>query len=697
MYQFTGFTPKANAALNKAIETARQAGHTYVGSEHLLAGLSADAHSLAGAALSAHGLGYGEICARISGLIGSGVPTELTEKDLTPRLKKTVQAALTAAQKDELGAGTGHLLTALLADPRGMSVRILKDAGVNPGALSAEVRAGLKGLGPEALRPEPARRRENGALSKYAVCLTDLARAGKIDPVVCREKEIDRTVRILCRRTKNNPCLIGEPGVGKTAIAEGLAARIAAGTAPAPLLDKELYSLELTGMVAGAKYRGDFEERLRAAVNEVRAAGNVILFIDELHNLIGAGAAEGAVDAANILKPMLARGELRVIGATTVDEYRKNVEKDPALARRFQTVNVPEPTPAQTREILRALKPAYEAHHRCVVDEAAIGAAVSLSVRYLCDRFLPDKAIDLLDEAAAMHSVRTERTDGRTDGGTVTAEEIAAVVSEQTGIPAMRLSAEDKTRLLGLEAALSRRVIGQQNAVRTVAAAIRRGAAGLRDPRRPVGAFILCGPSGVGKTELAKALAAEYYGDPHALIAFPMSEFSEKQSVARLFGAPPGYVGYEEGGRLTERLRRRPYSVLLFDEIEKAHPDVFDSLLEILEEGRTEDASGRTADCRNCVILLTSNAGAQSFGAALPNVGFAGTEEPENRRTASARAALRSVFRPEFLNRIDEIVVFEPLGTEALTRIAEKLLSELAERAAATGVTLTFGAAVAST
>lgn len=698
MYQFTGFTQKANAALNVAIRTAEKAGHTYVGTEHLLAGLSYDPGSVAGTILQTHRLPYAALLAALERQVGSGVPTDLNERDITPRLQRVIETALALAGKDGLNAGTGHLLSALLSDHRSLAVKLLKDAGLQPSALLSDVTAGLNGAAGLLLPSGGARKKTAAALQKFASALTEQARSGKLDPVVGRDKEIERVIRILCRRTKNNPCLIGEPGVGKTAVVEGLAARMVSGSVPAALRDKELYVLELTSMVAGAKYRGDFEERIRTVVNEVRAAGNVILFIDELHNLIGAGAAEGAVDAANILKPVLARGELRVIGATTIDEYRKTIEKDAALDRRFQTVTVNEPSAEQTVEILRALRPAYEAHHGCVLSDDALNAAVELSARYLHNRFLPDKAIDLLDEAAAKKAIgnaSAQLTAAQEEAKTVSPADVADVVSEQTGIPASRLSTEDKTQLSGLEDALNSEVIGQAAAVHTVVTAIRRARTGLSDPRRPTGVFLFCGPTGVGKTQLAKVLATRLFRDPGALITFPMSEFTEKHSVSRLFGAPPGYVGFEEGGRLTEQIRRHPYSVILFDEIEKAHPDIFSALLEVMEEGKLTDANGKTADCRNCILALTSNVGAEALGSALPQMGFFENEDAiKKQREAAVHSAMRKIFRPEFLSRIDETVIFQPLGKPELEKIAALLLREVTNRAAANNIRLSFSPAV---
>ena len=678
MYSFTGFTEKANAALNRALTTAEELGHTYVGTEHLLAGLAFDGGSVAGTLLAAHRVDYAAVCRALGGSVGAGLPTKLRREDFTPRLERVSQTALTLAAREKLSAGTGHLLGALLRATRSLAVRILADQGVSAARLNAEIAAGA---GAPVAQPGAARRRAGSALEKYAHDLTAAAAAGRTDPVVCRDAEIDRVIRILCRRTKNNPCLIGEPGVGKTAVVEGLAARIARCDVPERLRGREIHALELTAMVAGAKYRGDFEERIRAVVSEVTQAGNVILFIDELHNIIGAGSAEGAVDAANILKPVLARGELRVIGATTIDEYRRNIEKDAALERRFQTVTVEEPSEAQTEEILRSLRGAYETHHGCAITDGAIRAAVRLSGRYAAARFFPDKAIDVIDEAAAQKSLAP-------GDRTVEAADVAAIVSEQTGIPAAELTRRETEALLTLEARLNAAVFGQEEAVRTVAEAVRRARVGLRDPNRPVGSFLFSGPTGVGKTELAKALAAALFRDKNALVRFDMTEFGEKQSVARLLGSPPGYVGFEEGSQLAEKIRRNPCAVLLFDEIEKAHPDVFNALMQILEEGRLTAADGRTADCRSCVVILTSNSGGEAIARSMAGLGFAAVENGAFDARRAVEAALKQTFRPEFLNRIDETVPFRPLPPEVLRRVAESLLDRLAARTAELGVTL---------
>ena len=746
MFQFTGFTEKANAALNRAFTAAEDAGHTYVGTEHLLYALASDAEGVAGSVLTGAGVGAGEILERLRAAVGEGVPTVLTQEDVTPRLRRVIAEALRLSRDREFGAGTGHLLLALTNEKNAAAALILSALGVSPAALRNKLSAGLRGAEHLLSGTSAAAGNKKGlpTLEKYAVEMTAHVRAGRFDPVVCREKEIDRVIRILCRRTKNNPCLIGEPGVGKTAVVEGLAARIAEGNVPEALRGKQLWSLELNSMVAGAKYRGDFEERMKNLLREVSASGQVILFLDELHNLIGAGSAEGAVDAANILKPSLSRGELRLIGATTVEEYRRTVEKDAALERRFQKVTVEEPSPARAREILEALRPGYEAFHGCRITDEAIFTAVKLSVRYLNDRFLPDKALDLIDEAAAKKTLerqknapapkasalRTEeardalrqaKTAGdeaqirlaasaleearRAEGPSpapdlpvpiqaLGADEIAAVLSEQTGIPAESLQSDEKLRLKGLEAALSACVIGQRQAVKAVAAAIRRSRTGLGDPNRPMGVFFFCGPTGVGKTELAKAIAKCVFQDEKALIRVDMSEFSEQHSVARLFGSPPGYVGYEEGGQLTEKLRRRPYSVVLFDETEKAHPDVFNALLQILEEGTLTSSDGKRVNCRNCIIILTSNAGDRFVTEALPRLGFAqGAGEADTE--SAVKEALKAVFRPEFLNRMDEIVVFRSLTEVDLTAIAQKMLRQLAERAADAGVSLRYGGDVA--
>jgi len=742
MYQFTGFTEKANAVLNEAFFFAESCGHTYIGTEHLLSALCSDTGSVSGAALKNRGITPSAVNSKIALSVGTGIPTALTQDDVTPRLKKIITSALSMTDNSSLGAGTGHLLSALLSDKHSGAVRIITELGVSPALIVSDLHSGLRGV--DSFIKEPSKKKEFPALEKYASDLTALAGSGKTDPVVCRDREIDRVIRILCRRTKNNPCLIGEPGVGKTAVAEGLAMRIVSGDVPDLLKNKSVYSLQLNSMVAGAKYRGDFEERIKNVINEAVSSDSVILFIDELHNIIGAGSAEGAVDAANILKPALARGELRIIGATTLDEYRKNIEKDAALERRFQTVTVEEPSPDKAVEILLSLKKKYEEHHGCVISDEAVHASVELSSRYLSGRFLPDKAIDLLDEAAAKKNILSGEKPGEIKllekelkdaqqkklgavsaqdyvlaartrerelslacelaaademwdseksslDKTVTAQDIASVLSEQTGIPVESLRQGEREMLSRLEESLGEYVIGQKRAVKAVSSAIRRARTGLSDPNRPIGVFFFCGPTGVGKTELAKAIAKCVFRDEKALIRVDMSEYGESYSVSRLFGSPPGYVGFEEGGYLTEKIRRRPYSVLLFDETEKAHPDVFNAILQILEEGVFTSSSGKTVNCRNCIIIMTSNAGDRFVSDALPSLGFSSDNSVAEAAAENAvKNELKKIFRPEFLNRIDETVVFSRLTEEELRLIAKKMLISLTERAKKAGVELSF-------
>ena len=749
MYKFTGFSEKANLALNNAVNCAEDMGHTYVGSEHILAGLLKDPTSVAGIVLQSRRVTYNSYYDKIRGAVGVGVPTELTVEDITPRCRRIIENASGYAGPSGGGVtGTEHLLMAVLRDGKCLGNRLLTQMGVTPADLCAEItkNTGAEPAAHGARAREAAAPRKSGSptLAKYSRSLTEEARAGRIDPVAGRQKEIDRVIRILCRRTKNNPCLIGEPGVGKTAVVEGLALKIASGEVPDLLKNADLRSLELTGMVAGAKYRGDFEERIRSAVNEAAAAGNVILFIDELHNLIGAGSAEGAVDAANTLKPMLARGGVKLIGATTIEEYRRNIEKDSALERRFQTVTVDEPTREETLTILRELRPRYEAHHGVTITEEALEAAVSLSVRYITDRFLPDKAIDLVDEAAAgVHLQRdrfppeirelendcarlnrekaeavnaqdyekaveirdrekeanrrlsAEKARWLETGGaalTVEAADVAGVVSEWTRVPVQNLTEPEKARLLTLEDEIKRTIIGQDEAVARVAAALRRGRSGVKDPLRPIGSFLFCGPTGVGKTALAKELARTFFGSADALIRLDMAEFAEKHTVSRLVGSPPGYVGFEEGGQLTEQIRRKPYSVILFDEIEKAHPEVFHSLLQILDEGVLTSAQGRVADCRNCILIMTSNTGDRIVGGAAAGMGFSGaTEKDAASATRSAvEEELKKLFRPEFLNRIDETVIFHTLSRESIRAIAAKQLEEIRLRLAGMNIRAVF-------
>ena len=731
MYRFKRFTDKANTALNMAMDAAREMGHTYVGTEHLLLGLLREGSGVAATVLAARGITVLRYMEKILAGEGGGAYSVLTPDDFTPRAKAAMELALTdAALSGQRLAGTEHLLAAILRDDTGVAVRLLLQLDGRPSELLADITRAT------APRTTDTASRVGGksrtpTLDQFGRDLTRLARLGRLDPVVGRDEEIRRVIRILCRRTKNNPCLIGEPGVGKTAVVEGLAQRIVAGDVPDVLCDKRLVTLDLTGMVAGTKYRGDFEERVKNAVSEVVKAGDVLLFIDELHNLIGTGAAEGAVDAANIFKPLLARGELRLVGATTVAEYRRHIEKDTALERRFQPVTVSEPTPEQTRAILEGLRRRYEEHHRVTITDEAMDAAIRLSERYIPDRFLPDKAIDLIDEASSglrltpaadapsvrVDIARLEREmrdavsrqafdlaarlhneeralaaqlasgDVETLYGEVTGAHIAAVVANWTGIPVEQVSREEEERLRSLEELLHRRIVGQDEAVSAVARAVRRSRVGLKDPRRPSGSFIFLGPTGVGKTELCKALADTVYGDEKAMIRLDMSEYMEKHSVSRLVGSPPGYVGHEEGGQLTEQVRRHPYSVLLFDEIEKAHPDVFNMLLQILEDGQLTDAQGRRVDFRNTLIVMTSNVGAREI-AGQGKVGF-GTAGDDAAGYPAARAAamaeLKRLFRPEFINRVDEIIVFRALTRAEVERIAERLLSQTATRLEALG------------
>ena len=741
MYRFTGFTQKANDSLNAAITAAENLGHTYVGSEHILLGLLAESGGMAYQALSARKVTYSEVEAIIKSSIGIGSPTVLSPNDFTPRSKNIIDTAI--AQGRGMGhsyIGTEHILMGIIREGSGMAAEILSRMGVQPQDLLNDL---MNALGSSGSQPagrggaDAKEKSDTPTLSQFGRDLTVLAMQGKIDPVIGRQKEIERVIQILSRRTKNNPCLIGEPGVGKTAIAEGLALKIATGEVPELLRNKRIVTLDLTGMVAGTKYRGDFEERIRNAIEEVQKAGDVILFIDEVHTLIGAGSAEGAVDAANILKPSLARGEIQIIGATTLEEYRKHIEKDAALERRFQPVTVGEPSEEEAIEILRGIRDKYEAHHKVKITDEALIAAVKMSSRYIGDRYLPDKAIDLIDEAASRvrlkaftappdlkalenklkalneemeaavnaqdfeqaASIRDEKNKLAKDlenerqlwkeksnrsTGEVGEQEIAAIVSQWTGIPVVQITQEESERLLHMEDELHRRIVGQDEAVSAVARAIRRGRAGLKDPKRPTGSFIFLGPTGVGKTELCKTLAASMFGDENAMIRLDMSEYMEKHTVSRLVGSPPGYVGYDEGGQLTEKVRRRPYSVVLFDEIEKAHPDVFNMLLQILEDGILTDSQGRRVDFKNCIIIMTSNVGAKLIAqSGSGTLGFA-AESNETASEKNIREAvmgeLKNVFRPEFINRVDDIIVFHRLNEDNINEIAKRMLDSLGKR-----------------
>lgn len=755
MYQFKGFTEKANKALNLAIESAEEMRHNYVGTEHILYGLVKEGSGVAATALNECGVTEDALREKLESINGTMSLVELTPDDFTPRTKRVLRAAVIISSKTGYTyVGTEHLLLAILSESDSYAVAFLEELGVSVERLAQAVSKGMQGGADDGFGGFENESAPNGsqkggsALDKFGRDLTQAAKNGEIDPVIGREKEIQRVIQILSRRTKNNPVLIGEPGVGKTAVAEGLALEIAKGNVPEILKDKRVVSLDLTGMVAGAKYRGDFEERIKAAIDEVKKSKNTILFIDELHTIVGAGAAEGSADAANILKPSLARGDFQVIGATTLNEYRKYIEKDAALERRFQPVKVGEPTPEQAVQILKGLRDSYEAHHKVKITDEAINAAVTLSSRYIADRYLPDKAIDLIDEGASkvrlasltspdnvkeledeiadyekekasaineqdferaarlrdeQKELQTKLDDAKKkwqeqqkgNSGEVTAEDIAKIVSEWTGIPVVQLTKEESERLLNMENVLHERVIGQSEAVTAIAKAIRRGRVGLKDPKRPVGSFIFLGPTGVGKTELCKALAEAMFGDENAMLRLDMSEYMEKHTVSKLIGSPPGYVGFEEGGQLTEKVRRKPYSVVLFDEIEKAHPDVFNMLLQILEDGRLTDSQGRTVDFKNTIIIMTSNVGARLITEKQSSLGFnfenENVEESEKKDIKElVTGELRKVFRPEFLNRVDDIIVFNKLNKDEIKQIAVKMLKTLENRLDKMNIKISF-------
>ena len=747
------FTPRAEEALRLAQEAAEEMGHGYVGTEHILLGLMREEDGIAHRVMREYGMTEDMICTVLERSVGKGLSGAAPSQGLTPRAKSAVELAVSEAMRMGAGyIGTEHLLLGLLREGSNMAIRVLDTVGIDPKKMYSSVVQKIN-EGPRAAANNnmPVSHREEGkkgkTLAEFSRDLTESARQGKLDPVIGREKEIQRVIQILSRRTKNNPVLIGEPGVGKTAIAEGLAQRIAAADVPEELLDKRVLSLDLSGMVAGTKYRGEFEERIKKTIDEVKKAGNVILFIDELHTIVGAGSAEGVVDAANILKPALSRGEIRVVGATTLNEYRKYIEKDAALERRFQPVTVGEPTAEATIEILKGLRDKYEAHHKLTITDEAIESAVRLSVRYINDRFLPDKAIDLMDEAASrvrmdaesaspelksleekiaalrrekaeviaaqdyeraaqlrdieqnyVEQVEIERENWRknlaVNRGTVGEEDIAKVVAGWTGIPVTRLTEDESQRMLKLEEVLHKRVVGQEEAVTAVAKAIRRSRVGLKDPKRPIGSFLFLGPTGVGKTELCKALAEAMFGNEGDMIRIDMSEYMEKHTVSRLVGSPPGYVGHEEGGQLTEKVRRKPYSVVLFDEIEKAHEDVWNILLQILEDGIVTDSQGRRVDFKNTIIVMTSNVGARNITAADKPLGFDGREvdTDESARFERIKQAvmeeLRRTFKPEFLNRIDETIVFRQLTEEDIRRIAQRMLEITGKRMAQQNITL---------
>ena len=681
------FTEKAEGAIEQARLAAFGLGHSYVGTEHLLLGILRERAGLGARILRDRGLSEHSLKDAISRANGTGepgVPTQGLTKHAWQAIEK---AASDAARLGHSYIGTEHLLLGILRQPDCGGARALAAAGLSVNDIYTDILA-VFGTGSFKPRSQPpvqpkatVKHSETRILDQYSRDLTMLAASGSFDPVIGRDEEIRRSVQILSRRSKNNPVLIGEPGVGKTAVAEGIAAYIAGSDAPDSMAGKRLVALDLPALLAGTKYRGDFEERVKAVLKDVKKAGDVILFIDEMHTMIGAGSAEGAIDAANILKPALGRGEVQIIGATTPEEYRRHIEKDAALERRFQPVKIAEPSRGDSLKMLGAVRQSLEKHHGVKISDAALTAAVDLSARYINDRFLPDKAIDLADEAAAHIRV--------SGGGLVTAEDIAGIVSMWTGIPVANLSADETKRLCNMESILHRRVIGQNEAVTAVSRAIRRGRVGLSDPDRPIGSFLFLGPTGVGKTELCRALAEAVFGESEAMIRLDMSEYMEKHAVSKLIGSPPGYVGYEDGGQLTERVRRKPWSVVLFDEIEKAHEDVWGILLQIMDDGRLTDSAGRVVSFRNTIIVMTSNVGAKSISDGRPRMGFTpdGGDEAQLMR-ARINEELRRTFKPEFLNRIDETIVFRRLSRAEIRSIAERMLLTVAERFKALGMTL---------
>ena len=680
------FTQRAETAIEAARSAAGELGHAYIGTEHLLLGILEEEDGLGAHILRRQGLErehLRRVIARETGLGCPGAPG----LGLTPNARAALEQAAAEARALRHGCiGTEHLLLGLLRLPDCGAVRALRGAGIDLNDVCTAIMDVFGNPDPRG-RPQtgtlrsPLRRAETRVLDQYSRDLTERAANGLIDPVVGRGAEIRRAIQILSRRSKNNPVLIGEPGVGKTAVAEGLALAVARGEAPPNLGGKRIVSLDIPAMLAGTKYRGDFEDRVKSVLRDVRRAGDVILFVDELHTIVGAGSAEGAIDAANILKPALGRGEVQIIGATTPEEYRRYIEKDAALERRFQPVQVREPDQRQALEMLRSLKPALERHHRVSFSEASMEAACALSVRYINDRFLPDKAIDLLDEAGA--AVRVQ------GGQSVTEADVARVLSVWTGIPAAGLSETESERLIALEERLKERIIGQDEAVSAVARAIRRGRVGLKDPSRPVGSFLFCGPTGVGKTELCRALADAVFGDRDAVIRLDMSEYMEKHSVSRLIGSPPGYVGYEDGGQLTEKVRRRPWSVVLFDEIEKAHEDVWSILLQIMDDGHLTDSAGRRVDFSNTVVVMTSNVGAKAITDGRAPLGFAiDGDDGGSVLQQQVRQELRRTFKPEFLNRVDEIIVFRRLDAGDMLAITRRLLKEVEQRFLTLGLSL---------
>lgn len=745
MYRFNSFTTKANEVLNLAIKSAQAYGHNYIGTEHILIGLLSTDSTIP--ALINNNITYEGVDRLIREEIGVGNPTSLTPDDFTPRAKRIIEISFQIARTMRNSyVSVEHLLAALLKEDDSYAVKFINELGTDSQRVFDDLINDLSSNSYDS-NPQSSSKKKGKSktptLDEFGKNLTELAKQGKIDPVIGREKEIERVIQILSRRNKNNPCLIGEPGVGKTAIAEGLALKIVNGEVPEMLANKTIYSLDLTSMVAGTKYRGDFEERIKKAMDEVKDNKDVILFIDEIHNIMGAGAAEGAVDAANILKPSLARGEIQVIGATTISEYRKNIEKDAALERRFQPVTVGEPTEEETVEILKGLRDKYEAHHKVKITDDAINSAVKLSSRYINDRFLPDKAIDLIDEAAsvvrlnaytlpqnlkdmeeeikrlnaekqdAVNNQKFEeaakfrdkanelkklfddekskwRNSSNHDVKAVSSDEIAQVVSQWTGVPVNQLTKEESERLLNMEKILHERIVGQDKAVSAISKAIRRGRVGLKNPNRPIGSFIFLGPTGVGKTELCKSLAEAMFGDENAIIKLDMSEYMEKHTVSKLIGAPPGYVGFDEGGQLTEKIRRKPYSVVLFDEIEKAHPDVFNMLLQILEDGVLTDSQGRKVSFKNAIIIMTSNVGASKITDEKLALGFVQEDGKKLSIEDLVMPDLKKTFKPEFLNRLDDIIVFNQLDQNDIEEIAKHMLKSLKKRTADLGIELDF-------
>lgn len=787
MYNFKGFTEKSNIALNYAFDCAQNMGHTFVGSEHILLGLLKTDSSAAQSILNENGIEADDVQEKLLEVHGQGIKCTVNPNDLTVRGKRTLQSAkMLSARMGHNYVGTEHILLALVSDSDSYAVRFIQELGgdiqnivngltqfFNSGSSeeygdddNGEQQPEFGGFfsmgaqSPFGQNPFGTQGGSKGgkgkSLEKYGRNLTEEAKKGKIDPVIGRQQEIDRVIQILSRRTKNNPCLIGEPGVGKTAIAEGLALKIAEGEVPETLKNRKIVDLSLTSMVAGSKYRGEFEERIQSVIDDVIKDGNTILFIDEIHTIIGAGSAEGATDAANILKPMLARGSFQVIGATTISEYRKYIEKDSALERRFQPVMVGEPSEEEAEQILLGLRDRYEAHHNVKISDEAIKAAVNLSARYIADRYLPDKAIDLIDEAASrvrlkrqtapvdvkeleeqikqtgadkqeaintqdferaaklrdkekeltvqleQHKEEWKKSNVGTED-TVTTEDIAEIVSQWTGVPVVQLTTEESERMLKMEDILHERIVGQHEAVTAVSKAIRRGRVGLKDPKRPIGSFLFLGPTGVGKTELSKALAEAMFGDENAIIRLDMSEFMEKHTVSKLIGSPPGYVGYDEGGQLTEKIRRHPYSVVLFDEIEKAHPDILNIMLQILGDGRVTDSQGRTVDFKNTIIIMTSNLGARTItSGGKTALGFGSSsgdkaQEEYDSIKESVMEELKNTFRPEFINRLDDIIVFRKLSEEDVELIAERMLKSLKARMSDMNINVEFDRSVAHT